>query len=183
MPAPLPIAFLAGTAGPWRIDRIEAPRGPTLPSAERLAVQEGDRAATLAAWCLRGVTSNLRYTTGPEQRSLAAVQPGLGRPEATRAALIPIRKTASWWELPQDTRRTVLGETSRHVAIGLEYLPAIARQLIHCRDLHEPFDFLTWFEFAPADAPRFDALLVRLRATEEWTHDEREVEIRRSRDA
>src|SRR2546428_7160638 len=32
------------------------------------------------------------------------------------------------------------------------YLPAIARRLYHCRDLGEPFDFLTWFEYAPADA-------------------------------
>ena len=42
----------------------------------------------------------------------------------------------------------------------------------------EPFDFLTWFEFAPADEPAFDRLLARLRATREWDFVEREVDVR-----
>jgi hypothetical protein len=40
------------------------------------------------------------------------------------------------------------------------------------------FDFLTWFEFAPADERRFDELIAMLRATEEWTFIDREVDIR-----
>ena len=62
--------------------------------------------------------------------------------------------------------------------LGLDYLPAIARRLAHGRDRQEEFDFLTWFEFAPSDAGAFDELLERLRATEEWSYVEREVEIR-----
>jgi hypothetical protein len=56
----------------------------------------------------------------------------------------------------------------------------VARRLHHCRDLGdaEPFDFLTWFEFAPADGIAFDELLRRLRETEEWRYVEREVELR-----
>jgi hypothetical protein len=59
-------------------------------------------------------------------------------------------------------------------------LPAVARKLHHCRDLSdsEPFDFLTWFEFAPADELAFDQLLAELRATGEWAFVEREVDIR-----
>ena len=62
----------------------------------------------------------------------------------------------------------------------MEYLPAIARRLHHCRDLSEaePFDFLTWFEFAKKETAAFDELLSRLRATEEWKYVEREVEVR-----
>jgi len=62
----------------------------------------------------------------------------------------------------------------------LKYLPAIARRLHHCRDLGaaEPFDFITWFEFAPPAAPAFEQLLAELRATEEWRYVEREVDIR-----
>lgn len=109
-----------------------------------------------------------------------ARQPSLGRTHATCAALIPLRKSAAWWGLTQDERRLILEDRSAHIATGLRYLPAIARRLYHCRDLseQEPFDFLTWFEFAPADAPAFDALLAALRATEEWTYVDREVEIR-----
>ncbi|MBA2471041.1 MAG: chlorite dismutase, partial [Pseudonocardiales bacterium] len=51
----------------------------------------------------------------------------------------------------------------------------------HSRDLGEPFDFLTWFEFAPADEDRFDELLATLRATDEWGFVEREVDIRLGR--
>ena len=38
-------------------------------------------------------------------------------------------------------------------------LPRVARRLHHGRDLGEPFDFLTWCEYAPADAPGFEELV------------------------
>jgi hypothetical protein len=65
----------------------------------------------------------------------------------------------------------------------MKYLPAIARRLHHCRDLGtpEPFDFLTWFEFAPEAQSAFDELLAALRATEEWKYIDREVELRATR--
>ena len=80
---------------------------------------------------------------------MVARQESLSRVESTRAALIPITKSEAWWELAQDERRQIFEESSRHVATGLEYVPAVARRLHHGRDLGEPFDFLTWFEFAP----------------------------------
>ena len=109
---------------------------------------------------------------------LGATQASLGRREATCAALIPIRKSQAWWNLAQDERRVIFEETSHHTAIGTAYLPAVARRLYHCRDLGEPFDFLTWFEFAPEHAAAFDALVAALRATPEWGYVEREVDIR-----
>ena len=130
---------------------------------------------------MRGVTSNERYVSRIEHDALVTKQERLGRAASTRAALIPITKSERWWELPQDERRGIFEERSHHVAIGLEHLPAIARRLHHGRDLGEPFDFLTWFEFAPADAPGFEELLRRLRETEEWAYVEREVDIRLSR--
>jgi chlorite dismutase len=97
---------------------------------------------------------------------------------ATRAALIPITKSEAWWQLSQDQRREIFEEDSHHVATGLRYLPAVARRLHHGRDLGEPFDFLTWFEYAPADASAFEELVGLLRQTTEWTFVEREVDIR-----
>ena len=107
----------------------------------------------------------------------------MGRPEATRAALIPIRKSAAWWDLPQDERRRIFEESSHHTRTGLRYLPAIARRLHHCRDLsvNEPFDFLTWFDYAPESASAFEDLVAELRATEEWKFVERETDIRLAR--
>jgi formate--tetrahydrofolate ligase len=70
----------------------------------------------------------------------------------------------------------------RHITIGLDYLPAVARRLHHSHDLGEPFDFLTWFEYAPTDSEQFEELVGRLRTTAEWSHVDREVDIRLSRD-
>ena len=174
--------FAGGQVGQWRVEGIEAVTGPSLPTVPRLAISDGVYLGDSgAAWALRGLTSNARYTRRGEQEALAARQAGLGRPEATRAALIPITKSETWWALAQDERRELFEETSRHIAIGLEYLPAIARRLHHGRDLGEAFDFLTWFEYAPQDAPAFEDLASRLRATPEWDYVEREIDIRLAR--
>ena len=174
---------MAGTSGPWRIDRIDAVTGDGLASAPALSVIEGAEAlpAGGATWTLRGTTSNTRYTTRREVAALGAIQEGLGRPLATRAALIPIRKTEAWWALAQDERRGIFEEQSRHIALGLDYLPAIARRLHHGRELGEPFDFLTWFEYAPEHAAAFEELVQGLRRTAEWRYVDREVDIRLSR--
>lgn len=185
MPAPLHVMFAGGATGPWRVDRLEALRGEGLPLVERLSVIEGRDMAPpqSAVWVLRGVTSNERYVTRAEHDALADRQPPLDRPDTTRAALIPLRKTDRWWDLSQDERRAIFEERSRHVGIGLEYLPAVARRLLHGRDLGEPFDFLTWFEYAPTDAKAFEELVARLRETEEWSYVEGEIDIRLAWDA
>lgn len=133
-----------------------------------------------ATWILRGLTSNERYVTREEKAELVAKQEGLGRPAARCAALIPILKSAEWWALSQDERRKIFEEQSAHIKIGMGFLPAIARRLHHCRDLStaEPFDFLTWFEYAPAEAAAFDDLTAQLRATPEWKYVTRESDIR-----
>ncbi len=180
MPPPLHVAFAAGPAGPWTIERISPVCGDSLPPAARIAVLEGasTRPPTDATWTLRGVTSNPRYTHRREFDTLAAVQAGLHRPHATCAALIPLRKSAAWWDLAQDERRAIFEEQSHHIRIGLDTLPAVARRLHHGRDLGEPFDFVTWFEYAPEHAEAFETMLARLRATPEWHYVEREVDIR-----
>jgi hypothetical protein len=180
MAMPQIIAFTAGQSGAWRIQSITAVAGPPLPPAPRLAVTAAAEAPP-GAWTLTGTTSNTRYATRAEMGQLAARQEGLGRPQAMRAALIPISKSEAWWDLAQDERRAIFEERSGHTAIGMDYLPAVARRLHHCRDLGGPFDFLTWFEFSPADEPAFDAMLSRLRATEEWRFVAAEVDIRLER--
>jgi chlorite dismutase len=160
--------------------RMAAVAGPPLIAVDRLAVLEGTDPSVPAdsAWVLHGVTSYERYVHRTERSELVARQAPLGRPEATRAALIPISKSAAWWELSQDQRRAIFEEHSHHTATGLEYLPAIARRLHHARDLGGPFDFLTWFEYAPASSEQFEELVGRLRETAEWGYVEREIDIR-----
>ena len=179
MPKPLLVSFLGGTDGPWTVERMTAVTGAALPIIQRLRVVEGDQVvASAGGWCLRGVTSNERYVERPERTLLTERQPPLAREEATCAALIPISKSMAWWELTQDERRTVLEERSSHIAVGLEYLPVVARRLHHGRDLGETFDFLTWFEYPPEASTEFEDLVKRLRSTEEWRYVEHEVDIR-----
>ena len=182
MRTPQVVTFVGGAAGTWRVLRTEAVVGPPLPPVERVAVYEGERALQQnGAWTLRGVVGHLRYTTQREREQLAAVQAGLGRPDATYAAFIPIKKSEAWWGLAQDQRRAIFEEGSHHIRASMKYLPAIARRLHHSRDLGDPFDFLTWFEFAPQHAPLFDELVAMLRSTEEWKYVEHEVDIRLQR--
>jgi hypothetical protein len=170
--------FLGGEVGPWRVIAQQAVVGAPLAPVEHVAVSPTPDPA--CGWVLRGITSNERYVERGEKEALVARQQSLGRPQSTRAALIPLRKSAAWWALTQDERREVFEARSRHIETGLRYLPAVARRLHHCRDLgpDEPFDFITWFEYAPVDEPEFDELLQALRATPEWAFVEREVDIR-----
>jgi len=177
------VSFIASPAGEWNVKEIRAIRGPTLPAAAALSRLEAAAFAvtTDATWVLRGVRSNERYVARDEKGRLGAVQEGLGRAASRCAALIPICKSDAWWDLAQDERRAIFEERSAHIAIGARYLPAIARRLYHGRDIGEPFDFLTWFEFAETDAGAFDELVGRLRETEEWRYVDREVEVRLAR--
>jgi chlorite dismutase len=175
--------FRGGQSGGWKVTSIARVKGETLPKVAALSVISSETIAlpllpSATSWRLAGVTSELRYTEAAEKAQLAAVEAKLGRSEATQAALIPIRKSAAWWELAQDERRKVIEDKSHHISGTLKYLPAIARQLFHARDLGMPFDFLTWFEFAPDHASLFEELVGMLRATEEWTYVDREVDVR-----
>ncbi len=124
MPVPLHVSFTASSRGQWRITRNSPVIGEGMPSADFLSILEGKDASVPAecSWVLRGTTSNTRYTNKSELDSLVAQQAGLHRTEATCAALIPIRKTAEWWDMAQDERRAIFEEQSRHIGIGHEYL-------------------------------------------------------------
>lgn len=178
-------SFIGGTEGPWRVTRCETIVGLPLETVPRVNVLNVSSANIVdrGAWVLQGFTSNVRYAERHEINQLRAKQEGLGRPNSLCAALIPIRKSSEWWAMSQDERRAIFEAQSHHTEIGLAYLPQVARQLHHCRDLGEPFDFVTWFEYAPEDSTAFDKLLAQLRASVEWQFVEREVDIRLVRDA
>jgi len=178
---PMLVSFIGGSAGTWSVEGMTTITGEGLPRVERVDMVEDLDAPSHATWTLRGTIKGDSYVVDDERRALTARQAPLGRPTATCAAMIPIRKRAEWWELRHHERRAIFEERSHHISSTLAYLPRIARRLHHGRDLGEPFDFITWFEFAPADGAAFDQLVAMLRATDEWTYVEREVDIRLSR--
>ena len=175
--------FRGGQSGAWRVTLNSAVKGEALAAVPALAITQSASIAlpilpSSTSWRLVGVTSHLRYVEKAEQEQLAEKQAPLGRKEASFAALIPIKKSAAWWELNQDERREILEAKSHHISGTLKYLPQVARQLYYCRDLGEAFDFITWFEYAPEHAAMFEELVAMLRTTEEWTFVEREVDVR-----
>ena len=145
-----------------------------MPEVSRISVIAGGvtQLPRDASWLLRGITSNERYVIRAEKEALAGKPEGFDRKTLNCAALIPIRKNAAWWALAQDERRHIFEAQSRHIEMGLKYAPAAARRLHHCRDLgpDEPFDFLTWFEYAPSDAAGFEELVRVLRTSPEWAY-------------
>src|SRR5215475_12809793 len=178
------VRFSGGDTGMWRVLAIWPVLGDGLPQAERVAVCRADEPSPLKSqWTLSGVISNVRYVERPEQQELTLKQAPLGRSEATLAALIPIRKTAAWWNLTQEEGRNIFETRSHHIAEGVKYLPSVARQLYHSRDIGEPFDFLTWFEYAPEYSEAFEELVRTLRKTEEWRFVDREIDIRLRRES
>lgn len=141
MPPPLHVRFTGSAAGAepgdkkpqWRVVSCTAVKGEGLPDAETMTVIEGTdatKSSGASAWTVHGTTSNVRYTTRPELKELAAVQEGLGRPQATQAALIVIKKNEEWWSLAQGEKH---GDTSRlmRAAASMEADPPGNASLLH----------------------------------------------------
>jgi chlorite dismutase len=171
--------FVGGDHGEWKVISMATVSGQAMETVTYLNILPNlKNTLNKGIWTLTGFTSNVRYAEKAEREKLIAVQEDLGRPLATCAALIPIRKSEAWWAMAQDDRRRIFEAKSHHTETGLKYLPAIARRLYHCRDIGQPFDFLTWFEYEPEDSDRFEELVKSLRETEEWKYVDREIDIR-----
>jgi chlorite dismutase len=77
------------------------------------------------------------------------------------AAMIPIRKSAAWWNLPKEERVVMMRE---HTVPTLAYLKTITRKLYHATGLSD-VDFLTIFE--TNDMVAFNDLMIALRMVRE----------------
>jgi hypothetical protein len=133
---------------------------------------------------LIGVTQHLVYTRAAERPDLVTTPlPG----QDAICVVIPLTKSEAWWQLALDERDAMFRGATRsgHVEVGLAYARIILRKLYHSRPLPGAgWDFVTYFEFAPAHRPQFDALLAALRdpaRNPEWNYVERESEIWLSR--
>lgn len=177
--------YVGGSTGEWRITNVVNHSGSALKPASHISITNGEltRIPAGTSWVLRGVVNNTRYVTR-EERFDRLIRPAIPYSDtATCAALIPIRKSHAWWKLAKADRREIVEERSRRITNGFGFIPAIARRLQYSRDLGEPFDFVTWFEYDVGDASIFDELVNVLRTSEEWNYVEREIDIRLVRDS
>ena len=135
-----------------------------------------------AAWALHGVATNDRYTTRAEKTALVSKQAPIGRPEASRSALILLRKRAEWWALTQDARRKILRRTrttspSACATCLLSHGDCFTAGILRPKRVR-----LSWLlDYAPESGAAFDEMLDRLRATKEWAFKDREIDIRLTR--
>ena len=193
-PPPTWVRFTAGAgaseregerADRYRVEHVTTVRGTPLLGIDvgaSLTRIESTLGVPAGAGDLVGVTAPLAYTRAAERAELASPAP-LGTPTA-HAVMIPISRKNSWWALAHDERDHLFrgaGKSDGHVKVGRPYAPRLFRKLYHCRGLPGAgWDFLTYFEFEPALADDFRALVAGLRdpaRNPEWETVERETEI------
>ncbi len=170
--------FQGGFEGEWTVKSMMTITGEALEEVSKIAIGNSMQNENTIKWTLSGVSSHLRYTTRNEKNALDQTPSILGKTESTCAAFIPLKKSDEWWLLTQDERRKIFENQSKHIQFSIPYLNTISRKLHHSRDLGEPFDFLTWFEFSPVNQQLFDDLVGYLRTTEEWNYVVRDIDIR-----
>lgn len=176
--------YVGAASGPWRVTEMTTLSGAPLKPATHVQIAHGqvNPLRVRSSWVLKGVVRNTRFFSREERLPLNAHRFAPNPSETTCAALIPIRKSAEWWKLDDEDRQQIVEARSRAITRGFGFIPAIARRLLYGRDLGEPFDLVTWFEYSPSDARIFDDLTCALRASEEWKFVEREIDIRLVRD-
>lgn len=111
---------------------------------------------------MQGLTKKPNYV--PE--FLAQLRTDLKTPSETGekpyAIVIPIRKSAEWWELDQEKRTALMQE---HTAVTLPFLKTVKRKLYHSSGLDD-VDFITYFETSRlAD---FHSLVLSLQKVKEF---------------
>lgn len=112
----------------------------------------------LAADTLVGVTKPRQYINqelSPElTRELNSARYRDAEPQF--AVVIPVKKSARWWNLPEPERRKAI-ET--HTRKSLSFLDRVKRELYHSTGLDD-LDFITYFE--AADLKAFQELCIEL---------------------
>jgi len=112
-----------------------------------------------------GITKPLNYAPGfPEDLRNALKTPPDSGPKPY-VIVVPIRKDAEWWLMPQDVRGTMMKE---HTEATVVYLKTVKRKLYHASGLDD-LDFITYFETAKLDD--FNSLVIGLERIKENRHN------------
>ena len=107
---------------------------------------------------LVGITKPVNYVTKDKSPELnAALSAASYTGDAPRYAIVvPIRKSAAWWNLPDDERLKLM---EGHTRPTLAYLVNVKRKLYHATGLGDA-DFITYFE--TNDLAAFNTLMLGL---------------------
>lgn len=111
---------------------------------------------------MHGLTKEPTYVPGFSDQMKAELKVLSEEGEKPYAVVIPIRKSAEWWELDQEKRTAMMQE---HTAVTLPFLKTVKRKLYHSSGLGD-VDFITYFETSTLED--FHGLVLSLQKVKEF---------------
>jgi chlorite dismutase len=112
-----------------------------------------------------GITKKANYVPGfsDDLKTVLKTPPDPGH--KPYVIVVPVRKDAEWWLMPQDGRNAMMKE---HTEATVAYLKTVKRKLYHASGLDD-LDFITYFETAKLDD--FNNLIIGLERVRENRHN------------
>jgi chlorite dismutase len=116
---------------------------------------------------MHGLTKKANYVPGmPDNLKAELKTPSEPGPKPY-VIVIPIRKDADWWSLPQEQRAAMMQE---HTEASAPYIKTVKRKLYHSSGLDD-LDFITYFETSKLED--FHSLILALEKVKEFRHNRR----------
>jgi chlorite dismutase len=112
-----------------------------------------------------GLTKKANYVPGFSDDLKTALKTPPDPGPKPYVIVVPIRKDAEWWLMPQDARNAMMKE---HTEATVSYLKTVKRKLYHASGLDD-LDFITYFETAKLDD--FNSLVIALERVKENRHN------------
>ena len=122
---------------------------------------------TNVAGIMHGLTKKANYVPGFPDEIKAELKGTSDPGSKPYVVVIPIRKSADWWGLDQDTRAAMMKE---HTQAALPYQKTVKRKLYHSTGLDD-VDFITYFETSKLDD--FHSLILSLERVKEFQYTRR----------
>jgi len=116
---------------------------------------------------MNGLTKKANYVPGFSDQMKADLKAASESGPTPYAIVIPIRKSAEWWGLDQDTRAAMMKE---HTEATLPYLKTVKRKLYHSSGVDD-LDFITYFETSKLED--FHSLVLSLQKVKEYQYTRR----------
>jgi chlorite dismutase len=119
------------------------------------------------AGIMHGMTKKANYVPGFSDEMKADLKAVSDPGSKPYAVVIPIRKSADWWALDQETRAAMMKE---HTEAALPYHKTVKRKLYHSTGLDD-LDFITYFETSKLED--FHSLILSLQKVKEFQYTRR----------
>jgi len=116
---------------------------------------------------MHGLTKKANYVPGFPDEMKADLKTASDPGSKPYAVVIPIRKSADWWALDQETRAAMMKE---HTEAALPYQKTVKRKLYHSTGLDD-MDFITYFETSKLED--FHSLILALEKVKEFQYTRR----------